>query len=69
ELRECPLARVRAADLSVTWYQRIMRLGSITVQSADENRLPVTWKHIKRPHEIHERLLRAISSAQSGPSA
>jgi uncharacterized membrane protein YdbT with pleckstrin-like domain len=66
ELRECPLARISAADLSATWYEALLRLGSVRMKPDTDRHQVVTWKHINRPREIHERLLRAIRQSQSG---
>ncbi len=62
---ECALRRVASAELTQSWYQRTLRLGTITIESAEAGALPVVWKHVHRPRDVHAAVLRAIARAQS----
>ncbi len=59
------LRRAASADLTQSWYQRALRLGTITITSADPDTPPVVWKHLHQPHEVHAVVLRAIARARS----
>jgi len=61
---ECPLARISAVEKSQASYQRLLGLGSIRMQPADE-RESMVWNHIARPEEVHSIVFRAVQRAQS----
>jgi hypothetical protein len=69
EVRECPLARISACELHVRRYEQPFFLGSLSMTPCSDLLPALVWWHIKRPQEIHERLLRAIRRAQSGGGA
>lgn len=64
QVRECPLARVAAADLKQNALERPLRLGAIEVRSADAGVPAVEWTYVARPQEVHEKLLRAIQRSR-----
>ncbi len=63
ELTECPLAKLSQADLEVSPVQRPLRIGTIYMATATQP-TSISWSHIARPAEVHERLLRAIRNSQ-----
>lgn len=66
-IADCHLTRVARAEVRADPAQRLLRLGSISVAPAEERQPVITWDHVARPAEVHERLLRAIARAQSKP--
>jgi len=64
EVAECPLTRIAGVDLRVLGHQRLLRLGSVVMTPADSNAAPIVWDDLAHPHEVHERLVRAVRRAQ-----
>ncbi len=55
----CPLSRISRADLRATPYERILRLGTITIATAPDAPA-MFWENVAHPAQVHEALLRAI---------
>lgn len=62
---ECPLRSVSDARLFATWYQALLRLGSVVIERHTAAPVRINWAHIAQPRVVHEKLLRAIQRAQS----
>jgi hypothetical protein len=69
ETAACPLKRITQVRPVMTWYQRVLQLGSIELTPVIENSIPIVWEHVAHPQEVYEKLLRAIRKSQSGPGA
>jgi len=67
EAAACPLKRISQARPVMTWYQRLLQLGSIELTSVIDNSMPIVWEHVAHPQEVYEKLIRAIRKSQSGP--
>jgi uncharacterized membrane protein YdbT with pleckstrin-like domain len=62
---ECRLSRVRGIEVLTTWYGRLLRLGTIRIQSEDDPQgPPCLWREVARPDEIREILVKAVRKAQ-----
>jgi hypothetical protein len=64
ELFECALDRIQNTHLTASVGERVMRVGSITVETASAAGLG-TWLIVARPLEVHEKLREAIRRAQN----
>lgn len=65
ELFECPLVRIQNTTLTLSLWERLVRIGSIRFETAAEGGR-ASWRMIARPLEVHERIREAISRARSG---
>lgn len=63
--RECALRRAAGARLDQDFWQRVFRLGSIQIASANAPAPEVCWTYVARPKDVHERVVRAIQRAHS----
>jgi hypothetical protein len=66
EIFDCPLRKVARTRLVPTFRERLLGLGSIEFIPSDDQRPCSTWQTIRRPHEIHEQVQRAIARAKQG---
>jgi membrane protein YdbS with pleckstrin-like domain len=60
----CPLAKISRADLLAAAHERVLRLGTIRMESAVTDTPPIIWENLAHPAQVHETLLRAIGKAQ-----
>lgn len=64
DLFECQLTRIQNTYLTLTWYERLFGLGSITFTTAGTAGADPAWVNISRPLEVHEHVRAAINKAQ-----
>lgn len=68
DLFECPLTKIQNTYVTLAWYERLTRLGTIAFATAGTAGLEACWIHVNNPLELHERVRSAIHRAQ-GPNA
>jgi len=67
DIFDCPLRKVVRTRLVSTIREKLAGVGSIEIIPNDEDMPSAIWQTIRKPVEIHERLMAAISRAkQSG---
>lgn len=66
QVSQCPLVRVAKADLTLTSYQKVMRIGSVQIVPSDDLCGDVLWEHVAEPTQTYQTVVRAIRRAQSG---
>ncbi|HSW47053.1 MAG TPA: PH domain-containing protein [Phycisphaerae bacterium] len=64
DLFECPLVKVQNTYLTLTWYERLFGLGSITFATAGTAGFEPAWINVNQPLEVHEQVRAAIHKAQ-----
>ena len=64
DLFECQLTKVQNTYLTLTWYERLVGLGTITFATAGTAGAEPAWINISHPLEIHEQVRAAINKAQ-----
>lgn len=64
DVAECPLSKVSHVGLNVTWYQRPLGLGTITMRPADDDGDLIVWEHLPHAGDVYDRLLRAVRKSQ-----
>lgn len=64
DLFECPLTKIQNTYLTLTWYERLTRLGTISFATAGTGGIEASWINVNNPLELHERLRSAIHRAQ-----
>lgn len=64
DLFECQLSKIQNTNLTLTWYERLAALGSISFATAGTGGIEASWVNINNPLEIHERVRSAIHRAQ-----
>ncbi len=63
---ECPLTKIQNTALTFTLSQRILRIGTIQIQTAGTGGGQTTWQHLAQPTLVHTRLRNAISRSGKG---
>lgn len=63
DLFECQLAKIQSTFLTMAWYERILKIGTISFATA-ANGIGCDWTHVNNPLELHERVRAAIHRAQ-----
>ena len=66
EVFDCPLRRMSGTRVTRTFRERLLRLGSIEIQPADDQRPPGVWQTVARPAEVNAVIQEAARKAQSG---
>jgi len=61
---QCPLRRIRGTVLTATFTERMLGLGSLFFEVADEQPAAAAWTYISRPAEIQETVNQAIRRSQ-----
>ncbi|NLX15006.1 MAG: PH domain-containing protein [Phycisphaerales bacterium] len=64
DLFECPLTKIQNTYVTLAWYERITRLGTIAFTTAGTAGIEACWTQVNNPLELHERLRSAINRAQ-----
>jgi len=64
DLFECPLTKIQNTYLTLAWYERITRLGTISFATAGTGGVEASWANANNPLELHERVRSAIHRAQ-----
>jgi len=64
---ESPLAKIQNTYLDFSLSQRVVRVGSIRIQTAGFGGGNATWEHIAQPALVHTRLRNAIARAGKLP--
>ncbi|MBP7935918.1 MAG: PH domain-containing protein [Phycisphaerae bacterium] len=67
DLFECQLTRIQNTYLTMSWYERLVRLGSISFATAGTGGVEASWWYVNHPLEVHERIRAAIHRAR-GPA-
>jgi hypothetical protein len=62
---ECSLMKIQNTFLTLAWYERLTRLGTISFATAGTGGVEASWHHVNDPLEIHERVRSAIHEAQN----
>ncbi len=68
DIFECPLTKIQNTYLTLAWYERLTRLGSIAFATAGTGGIEASWTHVNNPLETHERVRSAIHRAQRPPN-
>lgn len=63
---ECPLPRIQNTHLSFSLAQRLLRIGSIHIETAGTAGGGATWEHLAQPALVHTRLRNAIGRSRGG---
>jgi uncharacterized membrane protein YdbT with pleckstrin-like domain len=63
-LFECALPRIQNTFLTLRWYERITRLGTISFATAGTGGIEASWVNVNNPIEIHEQLRAAINRSR-----
>lgn len=66
EVFECPLRRVGQTRVLVGLRERFLRLGSVEIQPADQDKAAALWQTIRKPREMNELLSQAVAKAKNG---
>ncbi|NLU68501.1 PH domain-containing protein [Streptomyces sp. HNM0574] len=61
--RSIPLARVNDVGFKATLWERIMRYGTLTIQSASEHGM-MTLRHVPQPEHFKAEIYRAVDEEQ-----
>ena len=64
DLFECPLTKIQNTYLTLSWYERLTGLGTISFATAGTGGIEASWTHVNDPLELHERVRSAIHRAQ-----
>jgi hypothetical protein len=64
DLFECQLNKIQNTYLTLTWYERLAGLGSISFATAGTGGVEASWTNLNCPMEVHERVRSAIHRAQ-----
>ncbi len=64
DLFECPLTKIQNTYVTLAWYERLTRLGTIAFATAGTAVIEACWTHVNNPLELHERVRSAIQRAQ-----
>ncbi len=64
DLFECPLTKIQNTYITLAWYERLTRLGTIAFATAGTAAIEACWTHVNNPLELHERVRSAIHRAQ-----
>jgi uncharacterized membrane protein YdbT with pleckstrin-like domain len=59
---QCSLVRIQNTFLVLTLPQRLLGLGNIAFATAGTGSVEAVWRHVKKPLDIHQQLLRAIAA-------
>jgi membrane protein YdbS with pleckstrin-like domain len=65
DVAACPLAKIGRVDLLVRGHERVLRLGTIRMESSLPDTPAILWEDLPHPAQFHEALLRAIRKSQS----
>ena len=66
EIFDCPLRRISQTRVIINFRERILRLGSIEIQPADDRKSPGLWQTISHPREVEQIIREAMRKAQNG---
>jgi len=66
EISDCPLRRVSQTRVVVNFRERVLRLGSIEIQPANEGLPTGTWQTIAHPREVEQVIRQAVHRSQHG---
>jgi hypothetical protein len=69
EERHCLLTRVCAVKTRVNAWQRMLRIGSVQIQPAEDKAAVVGWNFVQNPARVHEMIEAAVRKAQCGGDA
>jgi len=64
DLFECQLTKIQNTYLTLTWYERLTRVGTISFATAGTGGIEASWTNVNNPLELHERVRSAIHRAQ-----
>lgn len=64
DLFECSLTKIQNTYVTLTWYERLTRLGTISFATAGTGGVEASWINVNNPLELHERVRSAIHRAQ-----
>jgi hypothetical protein len=66
DIFECQLPKIQNTFLRLSWYERLLRLGSIDISTAGTGVIEATWHNVARPLEVHEAIRQAIARSRGG---
>lgn len=66
QVAERALKGLSNVQLELSWYQPMLRLGSIRLNAVSDAESAMMWEHVARPSEVHDVLARAIQKAKTG---
>lgn len=65
DIFQCGLPRLQNTFLTMTLAQRVLNLGNIAFTTAGTSGIEAIWRHIYRPLEAHQKLIRAVNAASN----
>lgn len=66
QIHDCPLRKIARTRLVSSIHERLWRLGSIEIIPETEQHPASIWQMIRRPHDVHETIRRAVARAKQG---
>lgn len=66
EIFDCPLRRISQVRVVMNFRERLLRLGSIEIQPANDGKSPGLWQTISHPREVEQIIRQAMHKAQHG---
>jgi hypothetical protein len=63
-LYDCPLRKIAVVRLVAGSRERFLRLGSIEVVPADQSRPVGVWHTVRKPRDVHDKVVAAINRAK-----
>jgi hypothetical protein len=65
DVAQCTLAQIGEVRLHATWYDALLRLGSLHLTPGGQGQTTLVWEHVARPAEVQEILVRAIQKSKA----
>jgi hypothetical protein len=66
DIFDCPLRKVATTRVVYSVRERLLRLGSVEIQPADDQRPSGLWQTVAKPRHVHEVVAAAVAKAKSG---
>jgi uncharacterized membrane protein YdbT with pleckstrin-like domain len=63
-LFECSLLKIENTDVTLSWYERLFGLGTVSFATAGTGPFETSWAHVAHPLEVHEQVRAAINRAR-----
>ena len=66
DIFDCPLRKVATTRVVYNVRERLLRLGSVEIQPADDQRPSGLWQTVRKPRDVRETIDAAVAKAKSG---
>ncbi len=63
-LFECSLLKIENTDVTLSWFERLFGLGTVSFATAGTGPYETSWTCVARPLEVHEQVRAAINRAR-----